>query len=294
MNKSFNVFNESFPLEENQRIMFLQSIIISAVVVVMLFLFQPFGLADVTLPLVKMVPVYIGYGLVTMFSILIADRLVRPAFPSFFDDQLWTVSKHIGWTVFTIMMVGLGNLFYSRLLGFTGISGTSLLTFQLYTFAVSIFPVTVITLLRRIRLLSKNLKVVNSINQSLVKPVTETATDSTLVFNSDNGKDSIRLQADQFLYAESSDNYTDIVYIENSIVRRALIRSSLKRIEEMNAATYVIRVHRAFLVNMLKVKKVTGNSQGYRLIFDNLDETIPVARRVSFQVRDLLAHIHGD
>ncbi len=294
MHTIFIVFNESFPLEENRRVMFLQSLIISAVVVVILFLFQPFGLSELTLPLEKMVPVYIGYGLVTMLSIFVADRIVRPAFPSFFDDQQWTVIKHIGWTVFTIMLVGLGNLFYSRLLGFTGISGTSLLTFQLYTFAVSIFPVTLVTLLRRIRLLSKNLKVVNLINQSLVKPVIETATDSTLVFNSDNGKDSIKLQADQFLYAESSDNYTDIVYIENAIVRRALIRSSLKRIEEMNAANYVIRVHRAFLVNMRKVKKVTGNSQGYRLMFENLDETIPVARRVSTQVRDLLAHIHGD
>jgi LytTr DNA-binding domain len=293
MNKILNVFSESFPLEDDRRTQFLHSLFISAVVVVVLLLFKPFGLANVSLPVIKSIPVYIGYGLVTLLSCMIADRIIRPAFPSFFDDQQWTVGKHIIWTVFTILIIGLGNLFYSKLLGFTGISGSTLLAFQLYTIAVAVFPVTLITLIRRIGMLSRNLKEVNKINEDLAKPVTGDSRDALLEFSSDNGNDSIKLLADQFLYAESSDNYTDIVYMENAIVRRALIRSSLKRIEEMNSADFVIRVHRAFLVNMRKVKKVTGNSQGYRLVFDNLDEPVPVSRRVSSQVKDILSHIHG-
>ncbi|MBL0341010.1 MAG: LytTR family transcriptional regulator DNA-binding domain-containing protein [Bacteroidetes bacterium] len=94
------------------------------------------------------------------------------------------------------------------------------------------------------------------------------------------------------MFAESADNYTDIVYIENGIIKRALIRSTLKRIEDMNTAPYIIRVHRAFLVNLRKVKEAVGNSQGFRLVFDNIDETVPVARRSSSQVKDLLAQIH--
>lgn len=293
MHYIFRIFSESFPLEDDQRVQFYQSVVITLTVVLAIFLFQPFGLANVSLPVIKLIPVYIGYAVTTLLVCLINYRLIRPAFPSFFDDQHWIVIKHIFWTVATITNIGLFNLFYSRLLGFTGISGTSLLTFLLNIVTLSIIPVTIITLIRRVGLLTKNRKIVKSINDTLSEPIRDDVKDVIIIFNSDNGMETIRLQSDQFLYAESSDNYTDIVYVENMIVRRALIHSSLKNIEEGNKAEFVMRVHRAFLVNMFKVKAVTGNAQGFRLTFDNLDETIPVARRVAARVKEILFYLHG-
>ncbi|HMT30713.1 MAG TPA: LytTR family transcriptional regulator DNA-binding domain-containing protein, partial [Bacteroidia bacterium] len=64
-------------------------------------------------------------------------------------------------------------------------------------------------------------------------------------------------------------------------------------IEDMNTSAFIIRTHRAYLVNLRKVKKVEGNSQGYRLVFENVDETVPVARRSSSLVKDLLSRIHS-
>jgi len=293
MNKVLGIFQESFPLEDDKRVQLVHSLFISAIVVLILFVFKPIGLAGVVLPVIKLVPVYIGYGVVTLLACIAADRIIRPAFPSFFDDQKWTVIKHIGWTVLTIMIIALANLFFSRALGFTGISGSLLLTFLVYTFAVSVLPITVITIIRCVYLLARNRKMVRKINDTLKNPVIADAGASILVFNSEDGKEVINLQSDQFMYAESSDNYTDIVYIENGIVRRALIHTSLKRIEGLNAADFVIRVHRAFLVNIRKVKNVTGNAQGYRLRFENLDESVPVAQRMASNVRELIAKVHG-
>lgn len=293
MHYIFRIFLESFPLEDDKRVQFYQSVVITLAVVLAIFLFQPFGLANVSLPVIKLIPVYIGYAIATMIACLVNYRLIRPAFPSFFDDQHWTVIKHILWTVATITNIGLFNLFYSRILGFTGISGTSLLTFLTTIVAVSIIPVTIVTLIRRVGLYNKNRKIVKSINEILEQPIRDDGKDVMIVFNSDSGNESIRLQSDQFLYAESSDHYTDIVYVENMIVRRALIHTSLKKIEEGNKAEFVMRVHRAFLVNMFKVKAVTGNAQGFRLIFDNLDETIPVARKVAARVKEFLFYLHG-
>ncbi len=292
MNYIFRIFNELFPLEDDKRVQFYQSIVITLAVVLTIFLFQPLGLANVSLPVIKLIPVYIGYAVVTMLACLVNYRLIRPAFPSFFDDQHWTVFKHIFWTVFTIMIIGLFNLFYSRMIGFTGISGTSLLQFLVSILIYTIIPVAIITLIRSVGMQTRNRKIVRTINQSLSAPIREDVKDEIIAFNSDNGNETIRLQSDQFLYAELSDNYTDIVYVENMIIRRALIHSSLKKIEETNKAEFVCRVHRAFLVNMLKVTAVTGNAQGFRLVFENLDETIPVAPRVAAKVKELLTYLH--
>jgi hypothetical protein len=293
MHRVLGIFQEPFPLEDNRRIQFIHSVIISLVVVALLFYFKPFDLDTVQLPVVKLIPLYAGYWIACMVICFIADRLIRPAFPSFFDDQTWTVAKHITWTIFTIMLISIGVIFFGRLLGITGISGTWLLNFEVNVFLYTVLPVTMITIIRQVYLMSVNKKEAGMMNGLLSNPILPPAQNTPLIFVSDDGKDAIKLQADQFLFAESADNYTDIVYTETGIVRRALIRSSLKKIEEMNTADFVIRVHRAFLVNMRKVKHITGNAQGFRLIVENIDETIPVPHRNAGWITEVLSHIYA-
>lgn len=294
MRNLFGVFSDPYPLEEDHKKQLTTSLLVSVFVVGFLILFRPFGLSEITWPWAKQVPVFIGYGAVTFLVLLLADRVIRPAFPTIFDDRDWTVGKNIIWALITIVLIGLGNLFYSSFLGFTGISGTMLLIFQLYTLLVALFPVTILTLLTRIKLLRRNLDEVRQINEELTKPILPATHQSFLVFSSENGKDEVRLSPEKFLYAESADNYTDIVYIENKIVKRELLRSSLKRLEDMNTVDFILRVHRTYLVNLRNVKSVTGNSQGYRLHFGENIESVPVARRSSSLVRELLARIHGN
>lgn len=291
--KFTQIFSDPYPLEDDRNRHLRTGLMISLFVVCFLTIFRPFGLSELNWPWYKVIPVFIGYGAVTFLVILIADFVIIPAFPNIFDDREWTVGKNIIWSVITIVLIGLGNLFYSSFLGFTGISGTMLLTFQLYTILVAIFPVTILTLLTRIRLLHKNLKVVDAINQDLEAPLVGPFDNGQLIFSSENGKDELLLTPDQFLFAESADNYSDIIYVENNIVRRALLRSSLKRLEEMNTSEFVVRVHRAFLVNVRNVKNVSGSSQGYRLIFDHVEESVPVSRRAASTVKALLSRIHG-
>jgi len=295
MNKIVRLFTQPYPFEEDPKTQLFSSLAISLFVVFFLIIFQPFGLDSVDpvkFPLVKMFAVYVGYGMITFVISILCDRLIMPAFPMFFNEAEWTVIKNIVWILIVVMLIGLGNLFYSNILGFTGISGSTLLTFQFYTILIGIFPVTVITLIRTITLLRINLKEAKRINLNLSNPLSGPVPEAILVFNSENLKDEIKLTPNQFLFAESTENYTDIVYVENGIIKRALIRSTLKRIEDMNTSLFIIRTHRAFLVNLRKVKQVEGNSQGYRLVFDNIDETVPVARRSAGQVKSLLTKLH--
>lgn len=293
MTRLFSVFSDLYPLQDDPKQQIRINALISFFVVAFLYIFKPFGLNDVEADAIEMVIVYGGYGLVTFLIAVFSDRIVKAAFPHFFDEQNWTVGKHIFWLTFVVLLIGVGNLFYSNLLGFTGISGTSFLMFQFYTVVVAVFPVTILTLINRMRLLSKNLEDVRQINISLEKPVTILTDSAPLVFSSENGKDELRLRCDQFVFAESADNYTDVVYVDNGITRRALIRSTLKRLEGLNEHPCLVRPHRTYLVNLLKVSSVIGNSQGYRLAFKELEETVPVARKNSTAIRQQLADLHS-
>ncbi len=48
--------------------------------------------------------------------------------------------------------------------------------------------------------------------------------------------------------------------------------------ESLNEFPSVINATRAFLVNVNAIKEVQENSQGYRLLFDGIEEEIPVSR----------------
>ncbi|HEX5002048.1 MAG TPA: LytTR family transcriptional regulator DNA-binding domain-containing protein [Bacteroidia bacterium] len=292
MKNIFSVFSELYPLQDEPKLQLKHNSLIGVFVALFLFIFKPFGISGLQLPFSELIFVFAGYGLITFLVALFCDRVIKVAFPQFFDEQLWTVGKQIIWVTFVIMLIGIGNLFYSNLLGFSGISGTSFLYFQFYTFVIAVFPVMLLTLINRMRLLKHNLKTVKSINHSLEAPLSAPPEQMILSFSSDNGKDELRLSCDQFLFAESADNYTDVVYVENGIVKRALIRSTLKRLETLNSTPCIVRPHRAYLVNLSKVTKVAGSSQGYRLLFGETEDTIPVARRNASEVRELLTALH--
>lgn len=71
-----------------------------------------------------------------------------------------------------------------------------------------------------------------------------------------------------------------------------LLRLTMKQAEaSVASAPFIIRCHRAFLVNLHQVIKVDGNSQGYRLRLDGCADEVPVSRAYAKEVKGL---IEGD
>lgn len=276
-----DLLKEPYPFEEDKVRLLKGNLLIGAFVALFLLVFKPFGLASITsLPLETRLLIFSGYGLITSVISYIYDQLTRMVFPRFFSERTWTLGRQILSLLVLVFMIGIGNLFYSHFLGFTGISGTSMLYFQLYTLLIGIFPVTVITLFARMKHLRDNLDDARSLNESLASPNEKLTGDNRFMsFHSENEKESFDLVSDQFLYAESADNYTEIVFLENSIVRRSLIRSSMKRILQSTDDPDLFLCHRSFIVNLSQIEKVIGNTQGCRLQLRGTPEQIPVSRR---------------
>ncbi len=101
------------------------------------------------------------------------------------------------WHIFTI---GLCNLFYSALIGSTGISVTGAIYFQGITLLIGILPVSILVILDQNRLLRKHINSARSMNANLQAPnhlSSENSGDSqTLVLTSETGKEKLRVIID--------------------------------------------------------------------------------------------------
>ncbi|MEM7102915.1 MAG: LytTR family transcriptional regulator DNA-binding domain-containing protein [Bacteroidota bacterium] len=78
-----------------------------------------------------------------------------------------------------------------------------------------------------------------------------------LSFQSENGKDQLKVRLADFLYANSSKNYITVVYLSNGVTQQHLIRKSLKMLEqELSSHHEITRSHRSYLVNKTNIQKI--------------------------------------
>lgn len=81
------------------------------------------------------------------------------------------------------------------------------------------------------------------------------------------------------LYVESMANYADICYIADNEIHHSTLRITLKQVKETLASCEnIIQCHRAFLVNLNFIQKITDRNSGYQLQLFGLEKLIPVSR----------------
>jgi DNA-binding LytR/AlgR family response regulator len=143
------------------------------------------------------------------------------------------------------------------------------------------------------RALKQNLKEANELNKRLVEqlhnetPLTQTKRNAIVL--SGNTKETITLTPEDILYMEVAGNYLKITYLFNAEVKQRQLRATIAQVEQdLQPYPYLVRCHRAFMVNVLYITNVEGYSRGYRLSFRYTNDTIPVSRSYAKMVRDKL------
>jgi len=88
----------------------------------------------------------------------------------------------------------------------------------------------------------------------------------------------------------SDGNYITVFYFHKGKLISSLLRKTMKNAED-DLAPFpgLYKCHRSWLVNLGKVSRVSGNSQGLRLHIDGMEVEIPVARANSAELRSLLS-----
>jgi hypothetical protein len=91
--------------------------------------------------------------------------------------------------------------------------------------------------------------------------------------------DDFYFRADDLLFAKADGNYITLTTVKDGFLKNELKRISLKQLEiQLAAYPYLLRCHRGYLLNVQRVVKLSGNSQGYLISFDKTKDKVPVSR----------------
>ncbi|MBS1506519.1 MAG: LytTR family transcriptional regulator [Bacteroidetes bacterium] len=256
---------------------------------VFLLVFTPFGLEVFAYERIHIIA---GYGLVFTVTIVMNDVIGYHLFSGLFNEASWKVSHQITWAFLHLLILGMTNLAFGFAVGAFPITWLSFFKLELYVIACAIIPITLITLARQNYLLRKNSDGAETISQDIRERKLNTAANSSssrIMFQAENNKDFFESDPHAILWIQSQDNYVEFAFVNEGKVRKELLRSTLGKVEStLSSYPNFFRCHRAFIVNLDKIKSVQGNSQGYRLQMDEDSGEIPVARSKNRSLKDLI------
>lgn len=281
-----NLLQQPYPSSDlSVRQQLLRAAAIGGFVGFFLLIFQPFGL-NIWQTDYKELKIA-GFGLIS-FVITFTHFFVWPRLlPHLFNEKDWTVGKEVLHIVSNILLIAVANRYYLTALVQQESTWRVWGWVLLITFLIGIFPTAGIVLgnyiiqLKKYSTSARQLSV-HSTATDIVRPQHPIISPITLI--AENEKDSIVIpEPDELLFIESSDNYCTVCYLKDNAPVKALLRSSLSRIESQLLATdsrqSFIRCHRSFIVNIEQVERITGNAQGYKLHLFNGQLRVPVARK---------------
>lgn len=299
----FTFLSKPYPFDTSLRRRIIVSFLVSFFVFLFLTLFQPFGLNSYTAgPIVFLT---LGYGLVSFGVMFLINLLIIYGFPNYFNEESWTTAKEILWFTIMIGLIGIANTLYTvqMNLGQFELSWKAILIYEGYTLAVGVFPIAISIIVNQARLNAAFVRNSSEINLALEQeqllpperekaPLQDTPKNTSVTFRivAENGKDYFETDLAQVLFIKSADNYVEVFYLENRHTRCELIRTTLKKCEELlKEYPSFFRCHKSYLVDLTKVKHVSGNAQGYKLHLADTDEVVPVSRAHNELIRKRLA-----
>ena len=252
-----------------------------------LVVFKPFDLADVI-----SVNFYFGallYGIVSGATAFLTGGFLVRFFPTYFTDKGWTIGKEMLSLNVMLLSVSLANGILGYYIELCPIGEVRSIWSSLYdnlkhTYAVGVFPVLILTTISYIVLLRRNLAKVDEINLQIdTRQENETPSEyhnQIVTIQSSANNNDFSFCLNDLLFVMSDGNYVEFHVEDEGNVRREIRRNTLSNIEsQLETYKFLFRSHRAYLVNLTKVVKSSGNAQGYELKFAKSDHTVPVSRR---------------
>ncbi|SIT88350.1 LytTR family DNA-binding domain-containing protein [Pontibacter indicus] len=259
----------------------LQALLSGSLIAFILVVFQPFGSYNWQHPYKNYL--LAGYGLVAVVGNLTDFVVTQKLFKAYFAEGNWQVWKEIVRNMAGFVLAGFLCVVYGNLAIFMPFSAAQVGYMITVCFMVGALPATVLVLLNYAYLTRKYSQ---SVTAAAVQPMPDVVQDGMLELVAENGKDKLTIPAGELLYLSASDNYCTVVYTEATSVRKALLRSSLSRLESQISEQHVVRCHRSYLANLNRVASVSGNAQGYKLHFDVPSEPVPVSRAYNSVVKE--------
>lgn len=289
-----SILSKPYPKDSTIKRKIIFATVFGLFVFLFLSFFQPFGIESWN-PENKTLRL-LGYGFITTSVLLFHFLLVERIFPKWFSESSWKVWKEIVWALWIVLVIGTFNLLYSRWQAGFSLSWMNFLLYQWITLTIGLFPVIISTLINYNRLQSKNFKAANQMNKVIDEDLRlpKTKDHKTLIELVGEGtKESVSVPFENIIYIEAADNYVEVIWMEGDKIQKKLLRNTLKNLEtSLSPFPQIFRCHRSFMVNLTRVIRVSGNSQGYKLHFAQVEAEVPVSRQFNEIIREKISSIH--
>ncbi len=275
MHKVKNWLNRKFPQNFVIRKPLAGALIISLVSLIFVLLYQPLGAHPGKL---------LGFELTMSAYVLTGGLLVfllvkgLKTIPFFSDEQEWNILKEL--SAIVILLLGFGvAVFFGAFIIEEPADRWNFSTFfdsLIKAGLVAIIPLGFFTLI--------NMRFWFGADQVWVAPAQQIAEpnpqpEKEIRISSQLKKEELHFFPNEFIYAESEGNYVNFFLLQDGKLKKEVIRNSISNIEDQLAhIPFIVRTHRAFIVNLKKITIKKGNALGYDLKLSGIDNEIPVSR----------------
>lgn len=260
---------------------------------VFLLLFQPYGLnTEMVNPqnsILNIVLFFQGIMVSTFIGISLSQFVLRPLF----NIRQVSIKKYALWFLFEAVLIAMIYFGLSFVIPDLGNDFEEELTivFQLKNvfraIVLLLFPFMFCIVYENIQTLSKEIRELENQLVSYKKNVRKHLTEELLNIEDENGNNELSIRLDQFLYAEASNQYVLVHYVSNNELKKRIIRTRLKSLEERFAMLPIKRCHRSYLVNLINVNYLQKKGGTYAVVIEHVQKiNIPVSKSYLMQIKE--------
>jgi len=239
-----------------------------------LFVFQPFGFSKFNA--INKLNIYGGYGVIAMLVIFFHFILFY-FLEKIIDNRKWEVTRYFLFIFSIVFWISYLDWMYTGMI--TG-DNISVSFFEILTvvFSLSIFPIFIILLFIEKIFLKKHTRIAEVLSHHL-KNIEPPLKDNLITIKSDKTKEKLEFLESELQFIKANGNYSEIHFVRNSDAEKRMMLVSLKIVEDqLKSSNNLVRCHKSYIVNIRKIVKISGNSQGYKLHFEYINSKIPVSR----------------
>jgi DNA-binding LytR/AlgR family response regulator len=197
-----------------------------------------------------------------------------------FVDEKWKIKYEIYFIILFLFLVGIGQFLIRDVIYDNPNNWSIKYLFEEIrnTFLVGSLFISILIPLNFARLNAKHIKNAHLLNQS--HDIIKLSPNSIIEIPTNLKTETITLDVNKFVFAKAEGNYVELFILKDKITKEVK-RLTIKELESnLQPFENIVKTHRSYLVNMIHIKDVSGNAQGYRLKLLDLAQTIPVSRNM--------------
>lgn len=275
------IFNKPYPFNEdlkhNSKIIFFISIGVFA----FLFLFQPLDISK--LPIKDRLYFITGLSFITFLALSLHLLFIPSVLPKGFNSSHWNIKKEIFWNLWILFTILIGYFLLNNYMGLLKFGFQNVIKLLL----TAVIPLSILIIINQNHMLRTHLKLADDLNRKLKD--NKLIRDKIVSFTSDYQKDSLAIKVSLLLFIRSANNYIEVFWKESETIKNQMVRCSMVNAEELlKEHKFMFKCHRSYLVNINYIDSIEGNSQGYRLFFENVGFPIPVSKNSVSRLQELI------